>query len=226
MIKRLCVICEGQTEETFIHNVIAPFFGNQIIIEARIIQTSPEHKGGGLNYDRVRKFICNTLREDKNLFVTTLFDLYGLPNNFPDYSQAKDELLDNKLIILTEAMHQDIIQKTKCRADRFLAYIQPHEIEALLFANVEVLTNEQPGWFEAKALLMDIRRQVPSPEHINNHHETKPSALLKKYLHQALYRKVLHGGSILSKIGVPHLTKECAFFAAWIDKLRQLSNIR
>lgn len=45
------VICEGQTEETFIRDVIAPILAYQsIYLTARLIPTSKNNKGGALTY--------------------------------------------------------------------------------------------------------------------------------------------------------------------------------
>jgi len=61
---RCYVVCEGQTEETFIRNVIAPILADQqIYLIARLIPTSKTSKGGALTYERVRKFIINSLKE-------------------------------------------------------------------------------------------------------------------------------------------------------------------
>lgn len=60
------VVCEGQTEETFIRDVIAPILANQqIYLTARLIPTSKNNKGGALTYERVRRFIINSLKEEQ-----------------------------------------------------------------------------------------------------------------------------------------------------------------
>lgn len=93
------VVCEGQTEGDFINQVVAPaFYPIGVSLIPQLIETSPGHKGGALNYSRVQKFVRNTLQ--RNRPVTTLFDLYGLPTNFPGYSVAKTQPLDQRLITL------------------------------------------------------------------------------------------------------------------------------
>jgi hypothetical protein len=224
-MKRVSVICEGPSEEVFIEEMLAPHFATlKICLVPRMISTSPGKKGGGLNYDRVKKFLHTTLLQDKNVFVTTLFDLYGLSNQFPAYQEAqkKNELAD-KLKMLNDALHADIIASAKCRAERFIPYIQPYEFEALFFSDVDQLVTVERNWQKSAFVLHEIRKAVDTPEHINNSKETKPAAHLEKHLNPS-YRKVRHAPLAAKKIGLPRIEQECAFFAAWLKQLRQLAN--
>lgn len=222
MIKRLCVICEGQTEETFVRDVLKPTFSSlNLFVDARIIHTSPGNKGGALNYDRVKNFICKTLKNDKNIFVTTMFDLYALPPNFPRYDPTRP--LHEKLKAITEAMLEDIILATQCDETRFIPYIQPYEFEALLFSDIDSWIAEESDWMSAGKRLKEICAAADSPEHINNNRDTKPSAHLEKYLKNPSYRKKLHGSRAAKKIGLANIEKKCSFFADWINRIRTLA---
>jgi hypothetical protein len=78
-MKRVCVVCEGQTEETFVRDVLAPaLIDLGVHLNPETIETSPGHKGGALRYDRVKRHLRNTLRQRNAPTVTTLFDLYRL----------------------------------------------------------------------------------------------------------------------------------------------------
>ncbi len=221
---RVHIVCEGQSEEVFIKEILAPHFKTlEIYLTPRTIPTSPGKKGGGLNYDRVKKFLYMTLLEDKNTFITTLFDLYALSNKFPAYqaAQKKNELA-HKLKTLNDALHADIIASAKCRAERFIPYIQPYEFEALFFSDVDALVSIEPTWQKSASALHEVRKTVKTPEHINNTQETKPTAHLKKHLNPS-YKKVRHAPLVAKKIGLSRIEQECAFFAAWLEKLRQLA---
>jgi hypothetical protein len=62
---------EGQTEETFVRDVLAPEFEPlDISLQPRLIQTSPGAKGGALTAGRMMKFLRNTLRERGDIYVT------------------------------------------------------------------------------------------------------------------------------------------------------------
>src|ERR1041384_1857485 len=81
----LIIVGEGQTEETFIRDVIAPYMASRdVMVQPRLIPTSKHGtKGGALKRERVLTYLRNTLRERADTYVTTFFDLYGLPTDFP-----------------------------------------------------------------------------------------------------------------------------------------------
>lgn len=83
------VVCEGRTEAAFVREILQPQLAHDgIYMEPRLISTSSQAWGGALNIQRVRRYLRNTLRERRDTCVTTFFDLYGLPVNFPGRSDA------------------------------------------------------------------------------------------------------------------------------------------
>ncbi len=223
-MKRVCIVCEGQTEETFVRDVLAPAFyhlGLNLIPE--MVETSPGHKGGALKYDRVKRHLRNTLRQSSAPVVTTLFDLYRLDSDFPSFaaSQAQPDL-SRRLNVLKQALHADVVAEADCQPERFIPYIQPYEFEALLFSDVPTLTRIEPGWQSATAALAAARAVAESPEHINDRPETKPAAHLERELNNPSYRKRRHGPIAAQKIGLAKIEAECAFFAAWLAQIREL----
>jgi hypothetical protein len=229
MWQRVIVICEGETEEEFIHSVLYPSFVQlNINLTAITIKTGKEagdvRKGGSLNYDRVERAIIHSLREGDNPTVTTLFDLYKLPSNFPCFDEAwKQTDLKKRLDILTKALHDKIIAKADCESSRFIPYLQPYEFEALLFSDVEILVNQQPEWKKLGPVLQAARDRAESPEHINDGRDTKPAACLKNSLTRPKFKKTNHGPVIAGKIGLEKIEAECAFFSAWLDQIRNLA---
>ena len=222
--RRIIVVCEGQTEETFVNNVLSPNFHTQrLVLVPRLIPTSPGQRGGALNYDRVQRFLRNTLRESGSPIVTTLFDLYALNNKFPGFADAAGKSLDTRLKHLTSAFHEDIVALSECRPDHFLPYFQPYEFEALLFSDVPTLTTTEPGWEAAAAKLQAVRDKADSPEHINDGPTTKPAAQLAAHLTTPPYNKVLYGHKAAERITVATMENECGYFAAWLTALRRFA---
>jgi len=174
---RCYVVCEGQTEETFIRNVIAPILAPQeIYVKPRLISTSKGNKGGALSYERVRRFILNSLKEDNHAFVTTFFDLYALDNQFPSFadSQKKADVYA-KVESLEQAFKADIIQENSSFASKFFPYIQPYEFEGLLFSDITKLIEVDAEWSKLTKnfkKLQSIRDSVETPEHINDSPQT------------------------------------------------------
>ena len=120
-MKRVCIVCEGQTEETFVETVLAPaFYANGLMLEPQMIETSPGNFGGALNYDRVKRHLRNTLRQKSAPTVTTFFDLYKLDKRFPGFEEAaRQQSLNTRLEILKARLHEDIIKEAGCRSERF-----------------------------------------------------------------------------------------------------------
>lgn len=224
-MKRVCIVCEGQTEETFVRDVLAPaFYHLDLNLIPEMVETSPGHKGGALKYDRVKRHLRNTLRQSSAPVVTTLFDLYRLNSDFPSFaaSQAQPDL-SRRLNVLKQALHADVVAEADCQPERFIPYIQPYEFEALLFSDVPTLTRIEPGWQSATAALAAARAVAESPEHINDRPETKPAAHLERELNNPSYRKRRHGPIAAQKIGLAKIEAECAFFAAWLAQIRELA---
>jgi hypothetical protein len=225
-MSRVVVVCEGETEEEFVRDVLAPsFYGLELYLEPQMVETSPGHRGGALNYDRVKLHLRNTLSQKSAPVVTTLLDLYKLDKRFPGFEQSKAiSNLGQKLDLLRRELHSDIVAAAGCQPERFIPYIQPHEFEALLFSDVTALTQVSSSWSKKSIeRLVEIRAASESPEHINNRPETKPAAHLERELNNPSYRKRRHGPIAAQKIGLAKIEAECAFFAAWLAQIRKLA---
>jgi hypothetical protein len=225
---RVHVICEGPTEETFIRDVIAPLLATQnVFITARLVSTSKGYKGGALSYERVRRFVINSLKEDDRAVITTFFDLYALHNRFPGFDDCQ-KITDvyQKVKYLEQAFKDDIAQDNTSFAQRFLPYIQPYEFEGLLFTDIEKLISIESSWESTAAELNSVRTAFATPEHINDGFETKPSARLQKQLSNPSYHKIVHGILAIESIGIDPLLRECQHFQQWYYQLNNLGSLK
>ena len=132
-MKRLIIICEGQTEMEFCKDVVNPhLMSKNIFVQTPLVKKS----GGGIvPWNNLKKQIKNHLLE-QNVFVTTFIDYYGIPNNydFPKWHESK--VISNKIKrmdFLEAEMKLDLENN-----ERFIPYIQLHKFEGLLFNNIEV----------------------------------------------------------------------------------------
>ncbi len=223
---RVCIVCEGPTESKFVDQVMTvPFAELGIYLEPLSIETSKGHTGGALNFDRVKPFLCNTLKQVSAPFVTTFFDLYRLDKRFPGLAASQQTSdLTQKLGILCQALHQDILQTVSCQPHRFIPYVQAYEFEALLFSDVKVLTSMEPTWERAYPALLHARQSVTSPEHINHGEATKPKARLEKELRYPHFHNTTGGILAAKRIGLSKMEAECLHFGRWLKKLRTLSD--
>ena len=222
----IIIVCEGQTEEIFVKNVLGPYLEhNHVFVLPRLIPTSKKQKGGALSYHRVKLAITKMLRERSDNYVTTFFDLYGLPSSFPRISTSNLEFnpIDNAKSIET-IFHTDVIGLAKRRPERFFPHIQPHEFESLLFSDTAKFREVNPHWEKYVESLIDTRKAFQSPEHINSSQETHPSARLQSILHPR-FRKAVHGVKIAEKIGIECIRGECHHFNEWLSRMESLPPI-
>lgn len=224
MMRRVVVVCEGQTEEAFISRVLYPALSNAgLHLQGITVETSPGNKGGSLRYARLRPALRNALANGNVLAVTTLIDLYKLAPDFPGYANGMAQpSLESRLSALEADLHNDVVNHCGCNPARFIPHIQPHEFEALLFSDVASLASIETGWTASLGALVQARAEAPTPEEINNGHDTKPSARLGSLLRSPSFRKLRHGPIAAERIGLPRMEAECPHFAGWMTSLRKL----
>lgn len=217
-----CVV-EGQTEETFVKDCLAPLLGsNGIFVSARCVETGRRHgrifRGGLLGYQKAKNDILAWLQQDASAYVTTMFDYYRLPNDFPGLPQSVAVPHPiQKAQIVQRALAADI------NSPRFLPYIQMHEFEGILFSDTEAMEGVLSSVAKNKQSLSlsHIRGQFETPEHINCGEDTAPSKRLLS-IYQG-YDKVLHGSLIASRIGLDNIRRQCRHFDGWITQILALS---
>ena len=218
------VIAEGLTEEQFVKRLIAPAVRHLgVFVKPQMLETSPGHFGGAVNFDRFKLHARNELRKGTKV-VSTFLDLYGLSPSFPGFEAATDKPLDSRLAHLQQALHEAIVGMAGCAPERFIPHIQPHEFEGLLFSDTQTLVQIEPGWRKSESQLAAVRAAFDTPEHINNNHETAPSKRLEKLL-QPGYRKTRHGPLAAERITLAVMEQECPHFHGWMNRLRALGEV-
>jgi len=134
---RVRVVVEGQTELSFVQDVLAEVLWPHKVYLTAILLGVPGHKGGRPNYARVRKDVLLHLKQDPNSYCTTMLDFYGFGLGFPATEAPRDLPSLAHAIQIEKAIREDVIQAIPdLRPDvRFLPYIQLHEFEGLLFSD-------------------------------------------------------------------------------------------
>jgi hypothetical protein len=216
-MKRVYLLVEGQTEETFVRELLVPHYVRMnLYIVPIIVSTSPGYRGGITSYAKIRPQIERLCKQDAKAVVSTLFDLYGLPEDFPgkrtsEWPQQCSGL--DKALLVERALATDIQQTN------FLPYIQVHEFEALLFTNVsafEVWTNDD----RVLASLHAVSARI-APEDINDNPQTAPSKRILSVMRD--YQKPVHGPLIACDIGLDAMRAVCPHFAQWLGQLDALA---
>jgi hypothetical protein len=220
---RLFIVVEGQTEEAFVNRVLAPHLHRvtplgHLDVRSIIVQTSRDAQGrkrrGGGSWGKWVKDLKRLIAEPRGRF-TTMFDLYGLPEDFPRWAECSS--------IADTARRADALENAMVEAvgdRRFIPYIQRHEFEALVLAalgNLEkLLDGDDLGGLQR--LWEDIAGAAP--EDVNDGTETAPSKRLKRFI--SSYSKTLHGPLALEDAGLEALRRACPRFDAWVAKLEEI----
>ena len=226
----LNILCEGQTEEKFVKDVLKPYLnGHGIVVKSRLLVTSRKNdaSGGIFSYQQVKRDLELWMREvshrsSETHYFTTMLDLYALPNDFPSAIQSKS-VADAyvKVENLENAFASDI------NSPNFIPYIQLHEFEALLFCDIEKLAIEYPKCQkEIEKLKESLHSYNDNPELINNNPHTAPSKRIIKAIEGKRlysYNKPRSGAVIAAAIGMPELMTQCAHFCKWIKQIEKIN---
>ncbi len=219
---RVHVICEGQTEEAFINNLLLePLMARGIQLIPALIG-KPGHKGGNFKFQRLLPDVRNRLMNDRQAYCTTFFDFYGLPEEFPGKKaflptasiSEKAEAVQHALVDkLTEALGADVMR-------RFIPFVQMYEFEGLLFSEPERMAQGMDKPDLARAF-QNIADAFASPEHINNSPVTAPSKRIISLIPH--YEKPLMGTLAALDVGLAVMREKCVLFNAWLTQIEALA---
>jgi hypothetical protein len=225
-MRRLNLVVEGQTEEGFVNQVLAPHLGAiGIYASARCVTTRRDrhrpdrvHRGGLPDYGKARRDLERWMAEDAGAVFTTMFDLYALPEDFPEFSEAR-RLINpyERVAFLEAALAADI------NDHRLIPYLQLHEFEALLFCDPEKFDWEYLEHGPAITRLVGIADAHESPELIDDGPETAPSKRIIEHIPEYAFQKASAGPLIAQRIGIERMRERCPHFAEWLGRLESLA---
>lgn len=219
---RIHLIVEGQTEESFVKNLLAPTFWPRDININPIILGPPGHRGGNPKYARLKKDVIRQLKQDRSAYCSMLLDFYGLGTDFPGMPLPCNLSNLDKVLRIEESVKNDILsEEPGLRADiRFIPYLQLHEYEGLLFSEPTTFARAIRQ-VQISAQFQAIRNAFPSPEDINDGRTTAPSKrIISVY---PGYRKVLDGTLGAQAVGIERMRDECPHFRNWLERLEALA---
>lgn len=228
--KHLIVFCEGQTEQGFCVQVLQPhlFPQGDGTVYTLPVGEKDHHHVYGLGRHRkylgdkgVRKFICNTIkqRQGKNVYFTTLFDVYALPDDFPGKSaNFRNPAQPTPYVLAWElAFRQDIGYY------RFVPYLQLHEYETMLFAGPDAFRQSFEDCESAIEELRAIAATEQSIEHIDDGKDTAPSKRIAALIPEYDGRKSSAGPDIAEFIGLAAIRLKCPHVDVWLKQLENLA---
>jgi hypothetical protein len=218
-MKRIIIICEGQTEQEFCKKTLyTHFIAKNINVVPTLIKKS---NGGIVQWAALKKQIENHLKEDSTAYVSTLIDYYGTHQkyNFPEWNALSIVDKNARLDFIEQKMRDDIDPQLN---HRFIPYMQLHEFEGLLFNDISLFRQQfTPSEIVDDKLLIDTFQAFPdNPEMINNSLKTAPSKRLEQIIRG--YNKVVYGNILAEAIGLQNIMNKSPRFNAWIKTIENI----
>jgi len=220
-MSEVVVLVEGQTEQRFIKDILAPYLFGQNIFLTPIILDKPGEKGGDVKFARAKNDIEKHLKQRSDTYVTLMVDYYGIRSDWPGYHKSKQEGLHNrKAEVMNNATAKAVAELfTDFSPERrFIPYVSMHEIEALYFSEPAILANKLNV---SEKRIQEILDKCGEPEKINDNSETAPSKRLAALSDR--FKKTSTGLVIAGEVGIERMRKACPLFNEWLEKLENLA---
>jgi hypothetical protein len=223
---RLLVHVEGQTEESFVNELLVPYLYSKgyTMIGARIVGNARQRdrRGGIKPWQAVREGILNHLKQDAGCLVSTMVDFYGLPQSgagaWPGRKAATITAYSVKADSVENALLADVSKHMGkgFNPNRFVPYVMMHEFEAMLFSDC-LAFSRGIGNPALATQFQTIRDAFASPEEIDDSPLTAPSKRVENLVPG--YTKPLLGTLAALEIGLEAIRKECPHFRSWLGRL-------
>lgn len=218
MSKRVLILVEGQTEERFVKDVLAPAFWARdlyffpTILVTKRVKDGPNFSGGITRFVRFENDLRRLLHSTGDVLVTTMLDFYRLPPDFPGMSTKPSN--GSSLQRVTHV--EEAIATRLQNPENFVPFLALHEFEAWLFTSPTELPLVMTDPVKAKSFAA-IRDAVQTPEEINERPEYAPSRQILRLF--PAYRKTVHGPTTLARIGLRRIRAECPHFHNWVNQI-------
>lgn len=220
-MKRGLVLVEGQTEERVIRECLNPYLWRRglnltptIVTTKRVVGAAP-FKGGAVRFGQVQGDLKRLLHDTGAAVVTTMFDYYALPQDFPGLLSRPAGSARSRI------EHVEATWAASIGDRRFVPHLVLHELEAWVYAAPSRL---EPWMFDDDAAVIATIAATSAahetPEDIDEGPETAPSKRLKKAF--SAYQKTLHSLLAISATGIDLVRATCPHFAGWLERVEAL----
>jgi len=194
-VKKVLLLVEGQTEEEFVAEVLRPDLRRvdvelvPVLLKTKPVKSGGQFRGGVSNYAAARGDTLRLLNDTSAVLVSSILDLYGLPDDFPGATERGANATE-------WARNVEHAWRADIGKARFHPYLSIHEFEAFAFVApsrcTTVFSLSQAERLESIA--SEFGGQVES---INNGPTTHPSARASAI--RPGYEKPVHGALIASR---------------------------
>ena len=227
----LFAVVEGQSESGF----FKPFLAEHLALRGIDLHVAVIGKGsakGGMfrSFVQVCAELGNFLADRRRPWVTTFFDYYGLPTgegrgwDFVPAAKARGSVAAAAAI---ENRLRDGVRDAAPQAvERFIPYIQLHELEALYFAEPVTLATvlETPATADKFAAVVTA---AGGCEQINDSPTTAPSKRLQAICPHYIKGRssAAHAPRLGEKLSLATVREQCPRFHAWLASIEELAPV-
>ena len=211
------MLVEGMTEHQFVGQVLKPYLMNfEVFVVPTIVKTKHTHqgtweRGGAPPYYMFKKRLTELLGNQTRT-TTMMFDLYGLPDDFPNRDVSPGSAPRTAAVDIQDGIHDDL-----GRPANFIPFVVRHEFEAFVF----VSDTELPfviGASRSQRLHFErVCSQFACPEDIDDSPVSAPSKRLVEIFPN--YNKVVHGVAAVQGIGMETIMERCPHLRAWVQRI-------
>lgn len=222
----LFAIVEGQSESGFFR----PLLTEHLAIRGIDLHVPVIGKGGargGLlrSFAQICDEIHDFLADRRKPWVTTFFDYYGLPTGKRlGWDFVPEEKAKGGVSAVEARLHDGVRAVAGHLAERFIPYIQMHELEALYFAEPPTLAEvlERPQLAEVFAAMVV---EAGGCEQINDSPTTAPSKRLQTTCpHYTKGRSsAAHAPRLGNKLSLATVRSQCPRFDAWLTAIEGIA---
>ena len=217
---RLFVLVEGQTEETFVNDVLAPhlFSRGYTAVSAKLFGNARHRsrRGGIGSWQSAERDIVGHLNEDREVVVGLMVDYYGLPQTGARAWPGRSAQAGAGAVEAAISKRVSELLGGGFDPSRFLPCVMMHEFEAILFSDCATLGISM-GHPEVVRDLLAIRESFSDPEAIDDSPDGAPSKRLERLVPE--YQKPLMGNVAALEIGLEKIRDECPHFGGWLELL-------
>jgi hypothetical protein len=230
-------IVEGQTENAVLMKLLATHLGSLgVDLHCPIIRFGTGRGGvKGLKLNTFVEQIQRFLKDKRQPVVTTFFDYYGFPHGeksgWAFVAEAKLNAatygLNSTIQSIERKIHQAGIEGINLPnvANRFIPYIQAHELEALFFAEPHTMATVFEIPSQAYHFLKAVTECNGDCEKINNSPQTAPSKRIQTIFPGYIKGRsdFAHGPRLAEKLTLSVVRKACPRFSSWVSSLERLA---
>lgn len=223
----LFAVVEGQSESGFFRPLLAEHLALRgIDLHVPVIGKGGA-KGGMLrSFAQICAELGNFLADRRRPWVTTFFDYYGLPTgagrgwDFVPAAKAQ-----GGVAAIETRLRDGVRDAAGALAERFIPYVQMHELEALYFAEPATLATvlESPALAEKFAA---VAASAGGCERINDSPITAPSKRLQAMCPHYIKGRssAAHAPRLGAKLSVTTVREQCPRFDAWLTAIEGLGS--